>query len=418
MKMFAMVHKPSETARRRVPVTRLSLPGPAGRAQRAQIRHILGSPRTQPKLAIGAPNDVYEQEADRVANEVTQNDSPKVGCQDDRTMRPIPIRRRSNRSEPRTADLDLDKSGGQPLERNVRDDMESRFGHDFENVQIHKDARADHLARSVNAQAFTLGNDIYFGKDEYKPDSRDGKHLLAHELTHVVQQGSAGVNDSVSSGILQRADNERSDSAESDERRKFDEDEPLPEPRAIQRKAMHGNSRTISASGQNVIQRNGACRSRITRRGLMSGSLSKGIFPSKVRGSFAVAASDTHLSIGVAAQSKSWYLFWTSIGDVNFVTTMDVTCNRVGSNCEISPNERPGSVLAEQDAPASGGIAINVDRRANNTVLALTPRVGAAVGGGGSVGAGVGPATIGVSFPDSSQNRTISLGTFLWSCDG
>ena len=66
--------------------------------------------------------------------------------------------------------------------------MESRFGHDFSRVRVHTDARATDSALAVNAQAYTVGRDVVFGVGEYAPGAHTGKSLLAHELTHVVQQ--------------------------------------------------------------------------------------------------------------------------------------------------------------------------------------------------------------------------------------
>jgi hypothetical protein len=66
--------------------------------------------------------------------------------------------------------------------------MEPRFGTDFSAVRVHTDSNAQSLARSVNAQAFTVGNDVVFGAGQYAPESDSGKRLLAHELTHVIQQ--------------------------------------------------------------------------------------------------------------------------------------------------------------------------------------------------------------------------------------
>src|SRR5262249_47867595 len=80
------------------------------------------------------------------------------------------------------------QGSGLPLPRPSRAFFEPRFGHDFTTVRIHTDSRAAELARSVNARAFTLGQDIVFGSGEYSPESREGKHVLAHELAHVVQQ--------------------------------------------------------------------------------------------------------------------------------------------------------------------------------------------------------------------------------------
>lgn len=79
-------------------------------------------------------------------------------------------------------------SAGQPLERGARGMLEQRFGHDFSGVRVHADAAAAHSAREVNALAYTVGNHVAFAAGRYAPDSPAGLHLLAHELTHVVQQ--------------------------------------------------------------------------------------------------------------------------------------------------------------------------------------------------------------------------------------
>ena len=85
------------------------------------------------------------------------------------------------------------KGGGESLEPGVQRQMESGFGATFGGVRIHRDAMADKLTRSVQAKAFTTGKDIFFKKGEYNPGNSAGKELLAHELTHTVQQGAAGV---------------------------------------------------------------------------------------------------------------------------------------------------------------------------------------------------------------------------------
>ncbi|MBL0341286.1 MAG: DUF4157 domain-containing protein [Bacteroidetes bacterium] len=74
------------------------------------------------------------------------------------------------------------------MDTGTRSFMENRFGADFGNVKIHTDSQSSHLNRELNAKAFTVGNDIYFNSGKYSPQSESGKHLLAHELTHVVQQ--------------------------------------------------------------------------------------------------------------------------------------------------------------------------------------------------------------------------------------
>lgn len=80
---------------------------------------------------------------------------------------------------------------GQPLDTATRAFMEPRFGHDFSHVRVHTDARAAESARAVNALAYTVGHDVVFGAEQYTPTTTWGKRLLAHELTHVVQQQSA-----------------------------------------------------------------------------------------------------------------------------------------------------------------------------------------------------------------------------------
>jgi hypothetical protein len=85
------------------------------------------------------------------------------------------------------------EGSGAPLPTTVRQHMEPRFGHDFSDVRIHANSRAAELARAVNARAFTIGRNVVFASGEYAPDSSgSSRHLLAHELTHVIQQGQAG----------------------------------------------------------------------------------------------------------------------------------------------------------------------------------------------------------------------------------
>ncbi|OBJ40593.1 hypothetical protein A5630_24740 [Mycolicibacterium mucogenicum] len=89
---------------------------------------------------------------------------------------------------------DVIGSGGAPMDPALRADMEGRLGHDFGDVRIHTDAAAHNSAKSVNAQAYTVGSDIVFQQGKYDPDSQAGQHMLAHELTHVVQQRNGPVD--------------------------------------------------------------------------------------------------------------------------------------------------------------------------------------------------------------------------------
>ncbi len=85
-------------------------------------------------------------------------------------------------------------SSGQNLDNSTREVLEPKFGHSFENVKIHADGQADELSKSVGARAFTTGQDVYFREGEYKPSSPEGRHLLAHELTHTIQQSRGNVS--------------------------------------------------------------------------------------------------------------------------------------------------------------------------------------------------------------------------------
>lgn len=96
--------------------------------------------------------------------------------------------------EDRSPVHDVVSSGGTPLPADLRADMEGRFGHDFGDVRVHNDAAAHASAKSVNAQAYTVGSNIVFDSGRYDPASDAGKHMIAHELTHVVQQRSGPVD--------------------------------------------------------------------------------------------------------------------------------------------------------------------------------------------------------------------------------
>ncbi len=87
------------------------------------------------------------------------------------------------------------RSPGQPLDLHTRAFMEPRFGHDFSHIRVHTDGRASESARAVNALAYTVGRDVVFGAGQYAPGTSAGQHLLAHELTHAVQQGDHATSD-------------------------------------------------------------------------------------------------------------------------------------------------------------------------------------------------------------------------------
>src|SRR5947209_2505170 len=158
----------------------------------------------QTKLTISQPGDVYEQEAERVAEQVIQVETPasseapstsqnaRLGANDLFTRKETSDTSvHETASAPPLVDEVLSSGGGQPLDESTRSFMEPRFGHDFSQLRVHTYERAAESARSVNALAYTAGQDVGFGGGQYEPGTMEGKKLLAHELTHVVQQSSA-----------------------------------------------------------------------------------------------------------------------------------------------------------------------------------------------------------------------------------
>ena len=95
---------------------------------------------------------------------------------------------------------------GSPLAPDVRDEMQGRLGHDFSDVRVHNDSRAHESAQSVNAHAYTVGSNVVFQRDKYDPSSAEGKTMLAHELTHVVQQRSGPVDGTAAGGGIKVSD--------------------------------------------------------------------------------------------------------------------------------------------------------------------------------------------------------------------
>jgi hypothetical protein len=149
----------------------------------------------QRKLRIGASNDPLEHEADRVADQVLAAPG-HVGA----NKTPPHIQRYSQHAHeqseavPASVDRALD-SPGTTLGSALRLDMEQRFGRDFSQVRVHTDALANDSAHAVGALAYTVGNRMVFANGQFQPQGSRGRRLLAHELTHVVQQGA---------GILRR----------------------------------------------------------------------------------------------------------------------------------------------------------------------------------------------------------------------
>jgi len=203
----------------------------------------------QPKLTIGRPGDKYEQEADAMANavvnqnagqqvqqkeqEVSQlqrqemeeeegvqaklNVQRQAAPEEEEVQAKLQVQRqaapeeeevqakpelqkqeeeeevqaKSNNSAAGSSlsgKLQSSRGSGQALPKKTQTEMSAAFGHDFSDVNIHTNSESAQMNQDLNAQAFTHGKDIYFNQGKYNPESTSGKHLLAHELTHVVQQ--------------------------------------------------------------------------------------------------------------------------------------------------------------------------------------------------------------------------------------
>jgi hypothetical protein len=191
------------------------------------VQRLIKSMALQAKLKIGQPGDKYEQEADRVAEQVmwmtkpqaTSSGAPHIKracptCEEEELKwQPIEEEEEKLQRQPmeeeekelqakaisdNISEVNPDfeshihslKGGGQPLSENDRAFFEPRFGRDFNSIRVHSDNRAADLSKSINAKAFTLGQDVVFGSSQYSPENITGKRLIAHELTHVIQQNS------------------------------------------------------------------------------------------------------------------------------------------------------------------------------------------------------------------------------------
>jgi hypothetical protein len=152
----------------------------------------------QAKLQVSQPGDVYEQEADRIAEYVMS--APQANRSSTLPHRTEPSSLRISRhplsaatpaSDAPNAVQEVLRSSGEPLDNSTRNFMESQFGHDFGHVRVHTGREAMESASSLSARAYTVGGHIVFGSGQYAPSSNAGRRLLAHELTHVVQQGAA-----------------------------------------------------------------------------------------------------------------------------------------------------------------------------------------------------------------------------------
>ncbi len=132
--------------------------GPSPEASMADLQKIIGNRAVQRLIAQRAGDDSYEL--------------------DDKTA----------------GNIDQERGGGQPLDSQVQKKMSSSMGHDFSDVKVHTSEKSDTLNQQLGAEAFTTGSDVFFRQGNYNPGSADGQKLIAHELTHVVQQSTGQVS--------------------------------------------------------------------------------------------------------------------------------------------------------------------------------------------------------------------------------
>jgi hypothetical protein len=148
----------------------------------------------QAKMTVNRPGDTFEQEADKMADKVMRMpaapEPEKIRKADD-----IRLQKKGSEAASPAVSGDVQSAihskttGGEPLAADVRGHMEPRFNADFSNVRVHRDAEAAALSNQLSARAFTYQNHVFFSRDQYQPGTSDGQHLLAHELTHTIQQG-------------------------------------------------------------------------------------------------------------------------------------------------------------------------------------------------------------------------------------
>ncbi len=177
MKTFQQIRR--QTRARRVIPARAA---PA-EANRTLLQEALGYP-VQTKLKVGAPDDAQEREADAMAERVMAEPEKDEEVRRKEAVGEAPV------TSGAASSLGAHRGGGQPLPTAERAFFEPRLGADLQDVRIHADEEAARLSAGLAARAFAVGGDVYFGAGEYRPDSKEGRHLLAHELSHVLHQGA------------------------------------------------------------------------------------------------------------------------------------------------------------------------------------------------------------------------------------
>ena len=162
----------------------IRMPAPAVRAAQAAAA-----------VPVSRTSDPAEREAERVSRRIIAMPSAALAPPSGGSAAGAPQARRFASAVPAAtqipAALGVGSSAGQPLPRRLRRDMEPRFQADFSNVRVHTGDEAARASRRLNAAAFTSGRDVFFGRDRFQPDAPAGRELIAHELTHTIQQGAA-----------------------------------------------------------------------------------------------------------------------------------------------------------------------------------------------------------------------------------
>ena len=492
--------------------------GPSGECAACRRKRLAGGGVLQAKLRVNQPGDRFEQEADRVAEQVMRMPGPALQRQADEEEEEelLQAKPRSARSfgeisvfpdrspqpvQPRSAvgprkweeASNGEKSlvpRGMELPVSLRKGLEQLSGVDLSGVRVHRNSSKP---AQLNALAYTQGRDIYVapGQEKYLP----------HEGWHVVQQLQGRVrptgylkgvpvnddaaleqeadrlgekaarihvrsSDSKSSGssnnpgqgistirktvtrksnavlglpgsqrieIVQgvagspsaqfQADEEREDP---EKRREYESLQPEggagsrtvpaqpPKPVGLERE-----EEDLSQLKSNDVLQRARCspaNTALGRNALAFAERTRESWRSHVTYRAWVDNQNDHLTIRMYVFAKVYYGLWVSWEHLNFSATVDLTCRSTDDKCEISANERGGSVWDLTDSPASGAIAVQTDRRAGGTQMALIVRVGGAVGASSSVSAGVGSASVGVSFPDASISHKMSMGTYIYTC--
>lgn len=209
--------------------------------------------QVQAKLTIGEPDNEFERQADRVAAQVVKQIHAPVSQQAGQSQA---VQREEMSSEEKELQMkpmiqlqpgggmaaapDLEASiqqargGGQPLANNIRKPMERAFCTDFSGVKVHTDRQSDQLNQLIQAKAFTTGQDVFFRQGEYNPGSRGGQELIAHELTHVMQQNG---------GVVERSQSQDGGKV------------PSISPTIAQRISRHKTSSTVQRVGKRKLNR-------------------------------------------------------------------------------------------------------------------------------------------------------------------